>query len=96
MEIERIIPVGRENAISMHDLATAMHCSTREARAACERARRRGLPICSSCDPNGGGYYIAADKYEASAYLRQQMARIATARAAINAVEKAFEEGEKP
>lgn len=96
IDLAEFLPTSRENAISMGDLAEVLHCSRREVRAAVERARRHGLPVVSSCDPNGGGYFLARNRDEAADYVRQQLARIGTARAAINAVEKAFEEGEKP
>lgn len=95
IEIAEILPSSREHAISMGDLAVLLHCSRREARAAVERARLRGLPVVSSCDPHCSGYWIAQTADETADYVRQQLARIRTARAAIHAIEAAFREDDE-
>lgn len=94
IDLAEILPASRESAISMGDLAELLHCSRREVRAAVERARRHGLPVVSSCDPNGGGYWIASSAADATDYINAQRARAATAWTAIHALEAAFREGE--
>ena len=80
-----LIPTGRENAVSMKDLAALMNISERGLRLLVQQAREQGAAICSDWD-NNGGYYMPADEYEAMSYLRQQKARIHSARAALNGV----------
>lgn len=95
IEITDYIPEGAAHPIPMRQLAQILHCSSREARAAVQRARLHGAPICSTCDPNGGGYFLARSADEAAAFVRCERARIRTARAAIRAIEAAFREGDE-
>lgn len=85
--ITEYIPVGRENALPMRDLAALLSVDERTVRQLVQRAREQGAPICSEWG-NNGGYYLPADTYEARRYLRQQKARICSARAALNGVKK--------
>ena len=85
MNLTEFIPTGRANAISMRELAALLNVDTRTVRALVQRAREQGAPICSEWGANGG-YYLPADTYEARRYLRQQKARIRSARAALNGI----------
>lgn len=85
--ITEYIPVGRENALPMRDLAALLNVDERTIRQLVQRAREQGAPICSEWGDNGG-YYMPADTYEARRYLRQQKARIRSARAALNGIIK--------
>ncbi|MGN1339351.1 MAG: HTH domain-containing protein [Oscillospiraceae bacterium] len=85
LQITDFIPTGRNNAISMKDLATLLNISERGVRSIIQRAREQGAPICSEYE-NRGGYYLPADKYEALSFLRQQKARIRSARSALNGI----------
>ena len=73
MKISDFIPKGRENAVSMSDLALQLHTDKRTVRALILAARMRGEPICSTCEERGG-YYLSTDASEAQIYLRQQTA----------------------
>ena len=86
-DLTEFIPTGRANAISMKDLATLLNVDARTVLALVQRAREQGAPICSEWE-NRGGYYMPADTYEARRYLRQQKARIRSARAALNGILK--------
>lgn len=90
MKLLDYIPIGRENAISMPDLSVSKGITPRECRRLVQREREKGAPICS--DFERGGYFLPADKGEALRYYRAQLARIKTARAALNGV-RAFLKG---
>lgn len=84
-KLAELIPTGRENAIPMKKLAAVLNVNERTIRLLVQRARENGAPICSEWE-NRGGYYFPADEYEARAYLRQQKARIRSAKAALNGI----------
>lgn len=84
-KLTELIPTGRNNAIPMRDLATLLNVNERTIRLLVQKAREKGAPICSEWK-NRGGYYFPADEYEARAYLRQQKARIRSAKAALNGI----------
>lgn len=86
MKITNYIPVGRVNAIPMRTLSEQRGEDPRTTRFLIQREREQGAPICS--DWEFGGYYLPADEGEALVYYRAQMARIKTARAALNGVRK--------
>ena len=95
IEIADYIPEGAAHPIPMRQLAQILHCSSREVRAAVQRARLHGAPICSTCDPSGGGYFLARSADEAAAFVRCERKRIATAWTAIRAIERAFQGGDE-
>ena len=86
------IPLGRENALPMSELALLAGVDKRTARRLVHRARTSGYPICSTCDERSG-YYIPLDYAEARIYYRQQLARIKSALTALIGVQK-FMKGE--
>lgn len=75
--------VGRTNAIGMGELFEAVFNKrwnnkvndTRLIRSLITELRREGLPICSTMDSDGGGYYIAAAGSELNDYLRRMERR---------------------
>lgn len=71
--LARLIPFGRENAISRKGLAAALHMSDRKARAAVEDARLDGLIIINS--QNGQGYFQTTDLDEMRRQYNQDTAR---------------------
>ena len=84
-DLTEFIPIGRANAIPMKDLAALLNISERTLRLLVQKAREQGAPICSEWE-NRGGYYMPADTYEARRYLRQQKARIRSAKEALNGI----------
>ena len=94
MKITDYIPCGRENAISNDDLAVQLDTDKRTARAMVFAARINGDPICSTCKGRRG-YYLPTDANEALIYLRQQIARIKSARAALRDVRKFLQDKER-
>lgn len=94
MKITDYIPYGRANAIFNDDLAVQLNTDKRTARAKVLAARISGEPICSTCDGRSG-YYLPTDANEARIYLRQQRARIKSARAALRGVAKYVQEAER-
>ena len=88
------IPVGRQNAIAMSELAKRIGISQREARKAVFNARRKGAVICSTCSGDkSSGYYRPGSVEEALPYVRLQESRIASANIALRPL-KEFVEGE--
>ena len=87
MKITDFLPVGEAHAISMRELSVRLGASERETRAIVLAERLKGTPICSDCK-NGRGYYLPANSNEAKIYIRQQTARINSAKAALNGVKK--------
>lgn len=93
IDIMEHIPIGRENALPMSELALRMGIDKREVRQLVYNARASGSPICSTCEKKSG-YYIPLDCSEADIYYRQQIARIKSAFAALSGVQK-FRKGKK-
>lgn len=91
MQIEQFIPNGASHAISQKRLAYILQCSLRDVRLMVEQARRRGVPICSSCDGTHGGYFMPLSQAEAKGYIFMQNHRIESALAARQAVVDALE-----
>lgn len=88
LKISEFIPLGQENAISMKELAKITNSDNRTVRLLVQRAREAGEPICSTCNCKQAGYYIPLSSDEAAIYLRQQQARIKTARKSLCGVLK--------
>ncbi len=86
MKITDFIPYGRKNAVPMATLAAILNTDKRTVRALVLSARMHGAPICSTCGDHGG-YYLPRTVGEAQLYLRQQTARIKSARAALRGVQ---------
>lgn len=86
MKIMDFIPVGRDNAISMTELALFLHKDKRVIRAFILSARRKGAPICSVCGGGRCGYFLPSSIDEARIYIREQSARIKSSREAIRPV----------
>lgn len=83
--ISKILPVGRENAISSAALAEIMGCKTvRELQKQVERERLAGAVILS--DTHSGGYYLSDDPAELRRFIRTLNAR---ARNTLRAAESA-------
>jgi len=68
--------IGRNRAIGMVDLYTRVydeqpksrHSGTRKIRALVTELRKEGVPICSTQDKEGGGYYMASAGSELQDY----------------------------
>ena len=88
LNVADYVPFGKNNAISMTELAIRMGCSKRVARSAVFSARRKGAVICSTCSGDSfDGYYFPASVEEALPYVRLQESRIASAKIALRSVE---------
>ena len=92
MKITEFIPYGKANAISSNNLSIISGKDKRAVRRLVHQARVNGEPICSTCDEHTGGYYLPCTVSEAYAYLRQQNARIKSARAALRGVKRYIRE----
>lgn len=67
--LEQRLGVGRSGALTARQLSDLLETTPRDVTRAIEALRRRGVPICSSVDPDNGGYYLAADADELAAYI---------------------------
>lgn len=82
------IPFGKENAISMEELAIRMKCDKRTARKRVFAARVKGAKICSTCEGEPtAGYYIPLSVNEAIPYQKMQRSRITSAEAALKPID---------
>jgi hypothetical protein len=91
--IIEFIPLGKENAISMDELATRTESDARAVRQLIYNARCTGDLICSTCEGPTGGYYIATSVNDAIPYLKMQDSRIKSACRAVAAVRKFVKNG---
>lgn len=83
------IPLGRNHAISMNELAMRMGVSQRTARKLVFEARNNGAVICSTCSGDkSAGYYRPISVDEARPYIAMQNHRIISATAAKKSAEK--------
>lgn len=70
-----LIPTGKENAISMNDLAKMMNTDCRTIRLLVLKARTRENKLICSCDK---GYYFPADMDELKEYIGRKTKGIKT------------------
>lgn len=82
--------VGRDNAITAGKLAELSGCSPRDVSRSIEALRRRGVPICASCN-EPRGYFLAADTQELQQYISALDGRIKEVRTTRAAVMEALE-----
>ncbi len=81
------IPLGRNHAISMSELAKRMETDQRTARKMVFAARQRGAVICSTCGENTSGYYRPNTVDEIRPYIAMQQSRIRSAKIALRSAE---------
>ncbi|MCX4257938.1 MAG: hypothetical protein OSJ54_13560 [Oscillospiraceae bacterium] len=81
------IPLGRNHAISMSELAKRMGTDQRTARKMVFAARQRGAVICSTCGENTSGYYRPNTVDEIRPYIAMQQSRIRSAKIALHSAE---------
>lgn len=95
MLISDFLLTGEQNAqtakeICNHARRIGWKLTERQLSKAIEMERRRGVPICASCDLKSPGYYLAADKGEMQRYcdsLRHRAGEIhATRRACMKTI----------
>lgn len=99
MRLEKIMPVGRSSALTARQLADLLDTDTRTITRGIEAARLRGAPICSSVDPDNGGYYLAASAAELEDYLVERERRTRSIQTGTTAMRETLErmrENEKP
>ena len=59
------IPYGKDNSLSMKEISVRIGKDLRTTRKLVETARKEGVPLCSDCGKNGGGYYFPINVSEA-------------------------------
>lgn len=84
----QLIPYGKRNALSMNELSVRSGNDLRTTRKLVKAARKEGVPLCSDCGKNGGGYYFPIDVSEALPCRRQMRARISSGVQSLKAIEK--------
>lgn len=88
MDITKFIPHGRDNMISVSELAQLTQLDSRTVKQLIADARTRGTVICSSLEGNRGGYFIPDTPEEAVEYVRTERSRISSAIAALRSAEE--------
>ena len=68
--IVRLIPEGADHKITMPDLASFAHTSTRAVQDTIYKAKMKGVPVCCSRKSGDSGYYIATTEAERKQGLR--------------------------
>ena len=84
----QLIPYGKRNALSMRELSVRSGNDLRTTRKMVEAARKEGVPLCSDCGKNGGGYYFPINVSEALPCRQQMRARISSGVQSLKAIEK--------
>lgn len=93
--ITDFIPIGRENAISMADLANCLGVTERTVRKHIETERRNGAVICSSLDEGGSGYFLPGNIEEVKEFVKLSEKRINTARQCTRSAKAMLREYER-
>lgn len=86
------IPYGKRNALSMSELSVRSGNDLRTIRKLVETARKEGVPLCSDCGKNGGGYYFPINVSEALPCRQQMKARLLSCTQSLNAIERYIKE----
>lgn len=89
-----ILPVGRENAVSLSAICKTFGLDNRQARKEIERERRAGAVILSSTEPPGG-YYRAANVDELKRFTASMQSRAASISAACTAAKQQIADMER-
>lgn len=88
----QLIPYGKRNALSMNELSVRSGNDLRTTRKLVEAARKEGVPLCSDCGKNGGGYYFPINVSEALPCCQQMKARLSSCACSLAAIEKFIRE----
>lgn len=86
------IPYGKSNSLSMRELSVRSGNDLRTTRKLVEAARKEGVPLCSDCEKNGGGYYFPINVSEALPCRQQMKARLSSCTQSLNAIERYIKE----
>lgn len=88
MVVGELLGQGAKSARTGKELAQLLNCTTRDIAHAIENERRKGMPICASCEAPKG-YYIAETEEELAGYcesLRHRAGEIFKTRRALLAI----------
>lgn len=87
MTIEKLLPVGKSNAIRTNELMKMICCSSeRELRARIAEERMNGAVICST---SSGGYFLPADRQELLTFCKSMESRARNTFLAIQSARRA-------
>lgn len=86
------IPYGKDNSLSMKEISVRIGKDLRTTRKLVETARKEGVPLCSDCGKNGGGYYFPINVSEALPCRQQMRARLSSCTQSLNAIEQYINE----
>ena len=90
-----ILPTGKENAVSMRDLANCLGVTERTVRKHIEIERRSGSIICRSLDEGVSGYFLPANIEEVREFVKLSEKRINTARQCTRSAKAMLREYER-
>ena len=88
--IKGLIPLGREQAISLNELAKSAGMSKRGVRTLIKLLRLDGVPICSSSVIPFTGYYLPVSEAELDEYLRETKGRANELKKIASSVEMGY------
>lgn len=77
-----LMPKGRRNKITASELETLTGANIRTVTAAISRLRQQGKFICSD-DSSDGGYYLPKNIVELQEWVKRELKRIETHKAAV-------------
>ena len=86
--VSSILLTGSGNALPGREIRRILGLKdAREVASLVEQERRRGVPICASCDNRNPGYYLPASSVELEEYCRSLRGRIGEINRTLEALE---------
>lgn len=86
--VASVLLMGKENAVPGREIRRTLGLKdAREVSSLVEQERRRGVPICASCDNRNPGYYMPASSVELEEYCRSLRGRIGEINRTLEALE---------
>ena len=86
--VASVLLTGKENALPGREIRRILGLKdAREVASLVEQERRRGVPICASCDNRNPGYYLPASSVELEEYCRSLRGRIGEINRTLEALE---------
>ena len=87
VEIEKMLPLGEQDAIHAKELSALLDCTERELRIIIASERNSGRLICSSSN----GYFRPANKFELRAYVKVMQAHATSVFKTLQGAKKELE-----
>ena len=91
--ISSVLSKGRSNALTGREIGRVLGLKDgRDVSSRVELERRRGVPICATCDSNRPGYFLPETPGELAEYNRSLQRRIKNISATADAMQRALDE----